>query len=518
MENPQSVTFYELQKWHFLLHNVEQKKKIVCKLKQLRTEIIYEIKEEADIEIIFQCKDAFKDDREFGHWKSGCNKIVEEFLSDFLIVTIKCRIEATKPIEDILLGKFSSTVGIIEQKDSQGMCLVGDGESMIGFITEIDKMESFTNASILETETNQEVGIHLIDLTSSETRGWKLFDGVGKAKERFPTLKIYFDLEGKSLKVIGNKDDVRQMEDFMKNSPFLYFHHKETKTFDKETIEFLSQEVVKEFLDSEIKKETMGTWILDTEKYTVEAYSMDDKKVTFVLETLCKSFQDRRYQIADVEKCKEKLEKLLERAKKLENETNGKFSMQIRETDKPGDNEFHILCTSDLLNYMEVAKLLDDINKEEENDAKVADVRLKFSPEIFQFIRKIEKDLALKQDVNVKFGEENSLILKGDEASVSAVKDYIDGLKLMQKSIFLPQSLTMHQSPENLSKEHGCLLKKVQSNPESKVWFMNNNVVMVYHGEPSKDLCVDSRTLFRVSDRDRKGEGYEQIKIIYSCF
>lgn len=509
---PLSVSFYELYKWHFLLENLERMKKIVPRLKQLGTEITFEIKQ-ANIELVFECTYALKDKREFDQWKSECYKIVEEFLSDLLIVTVKCRKEATKAIQDMLFGKFSSTVEIMEQKNSDGVCLVGSGESLIAFISDIRNMEGFGNASILETETNQEIGIRSIHLTASETHCWKLFDGVGKAKERFPTLKIYFDLEGKSLKVIGNKDDVRQMEDFMKNSPFLYFHHKETKTFDKETIEFLSQEVVKEFLDSKIKKETMGTWILDTEKNTVEAYSMDDKKVTFVLETLCKSFQDLRYHIAGVEKCKDKLRKLYEWARKLETETNGKFSKLFRKTDKPGDIEVHILCTSDLLNNKEVANLLYEIKEEEENGAKAADVRLEFSPENFQFIRKMEKDLALKHDVDVKFGEENILILKGDEASVSAVKGYIDGLKLMQKSIFLPQSLTMDHSPESLSKEHGCLLKKIKSNSESKVWFMNNSIVMVYHGQPRKDLCVDSQALLRFSDGDNKGEIIKKINM-----
>ena len=507
----EAVNFYDLHKWCFLLENKEQKKKTVSRLKQLGTGITHEI-EKADIEISFQRNTTFKSDSEFNEWKLECQRVVEDILSDLLIVTIECKSEDTKVFQKFLLEKFSSAIEIIVQNDSHGVCLVGDGASLVDIISEIDNLKC-RYSSILETETNQEIGIRSICLEDKQIKCWKLFDVKEKLKKKFPTVKIYECFEGKMLKIIGNADDVKQEEGFIKNRIWLYLYHNEELSFDKEVIEFLSQRAVKKFLDDEITRAgTMGTWIVSLEKNSVEAYSVDDQKAKVVMKTISKSFHDHRYQIADREKQKEKLQKIHERATHFAGLTNGKLAMHIRKTDKPGE-EVRILCTTDLLNNTEVVNLLDEINQEEGKGAIASDVRLKLSEERFHFIKKIEKEkiLGLKKDVAFEFREDNTLILKGDKDTVSAVKDYIDGLQLMQSSAFLPQSLTMHQDPGKLCEEHHCLLDKMQSNPESKVWFMNNNVIMVYLGEPRKDLCVDCRAVLRVSDVDIKGESKSNV-------
>ncbi|XP_078336429.1 uncharacterized protein LOC111132200 [Crassostrea virginica] len=501
-----AVNFYDLHKWCFLLENKEQMKKIVSRLKQLGTGITHEI-EKADIEISFQRNTTFKSDSEFNEWKLECQRVVEDILSDLHIVTIRCKSEDTKVFQKFLLEKFSSAIEIIVQNDSHGVCLVGDGESLVDIISEIDNLKC-RYSIILETETSQEIGIRSIYLYDKQIKCWKLFDVKEKLKKKFPTVKIYECFEGKMLKIIGNADDVKQEEEFIKNSMWLYLYHNEELSFDKEVIEFLSRRAVKKFLDDEIKRVgTMGTWIVSFEKNLVEAYSVDDQKAKVVMKTISKSFHDHRYQLADTEKQKEKLQKIHERATLFEGLTNGKLAMHIRKTDKPVE-EFRILCTTDLLNNTEVVNLLDEINHEEKKGAKASDVRLKLilSPERFHFIKKIEKEkiLGLKKDVDLEFEKDNVLILKGDEHTVSVVKEYIDGLNLKQNSVFLPQSLTMHLDPAKLCEEHHCLLEKVQSNPESKVWFMNNIIIMVYLGEPRKDLWVDSQAVLRVSDEDIK--------------
>nr|XP_022341805.1 uncharacterized protein LOC111135768 isoform X3 [Crassostrea virginica] len=495
----EAVNFYELHKWHFLLENMEQKKKIACRLAELGTGITHEIKE-AVIEITFQCNTTFKFDREFDQWELECYRVVEDILLHLLIVTIGCKYEDKEVFQKFLLDKFSSAIEILVQNDSHGVCLLGDGESLVTIISEINKSKC-RFSSVWETETKQEIGIRSICLKDKEIHCWKLFDVKEKLKKEFPTVKIYECFESKMLKIIGNADDVRSEEGFIRDRMWLYLYHKDKLSFDKEVIEFLSRKAVKKFLDDEIKRVgTMGTWILSFEKNSVEAYSVDDQKAKVVMKTLRESFHDYRYQIADTGKQKEKLQKIQERATHFEGLTNGKLAMHIRKTDKSG--EVRILCTTDLLNNTEVVNLLDEINQGEGKGAKAADVRLEITPEYFHFIKKIEKEKI--KDVDLEFEKDNTLILKGDEDSVLAVKDYIEGLKLKQSSVFLPQSLTMHQDPGKLCEEHHCLLDKMQSNPESKVWFMNNIIIMVYLGEPRKDLYVDCRAVLRVSDVDIK--------------
>lgn len=508
-----AVNFYDLHKWCFLLENKEQKKKIVSRLKQLGTGITHEI-EKADIEISFQRNTTFKSDSDLNEWTLECHRVVEDILSDLHIVTIRCKCEDTKVFQKILLEKFSSAIEIIVQNDSHGVCLVGDGESLVDIISEIDNLKC-RYSSILETETNQEIGIRSICLEDKQIKCWKLFDVKEKLKKKFPTVKIYECFEEQMLKIIGNADDVRKEEGFIRDKMWLYLYHKDELSFDKEVIEFLSQKAVKKFLDEEIKRVgTMGTWIFSFEKNSVEAYSVDDQKAKVVMKTISKSFHDYRYQIADAGKQKEKLQKIQERATLFEGLTNGKLAMHIRKTDKPGE-EVRILCTTDLLNNTEVVNLLDEINQEEKKGAKAADVRLEITPEYFLFMKKIEKERT--KDVDLEFEKDNTLILKGDEDSVLAVKDYIEGLKLKQSSVFLPQSLTMHQDPGKLCEEHHCLLDKMQSNPESKVWFMNNIIIMVYLGEPRKDLCVDLQAVLMFLEGDRKGKSKMILPLIDTC-
>nr|XP_022338862.1 uncharacterized protein LOC111134262 isoform X2 [Crassostrea virginica] len=80
------------------------------------------------------------------------------------------------------------------------------------------------------------------------------------------------------------------------------------------------------------------------------------------------------------------------------------------------------------------------------------------------------------------------------------------GLRTVTLSMFLPQSLTMHQLLKRLCSEYQCRWEKIQSKQESKVWLIDNTVVMVYQGEPRRDLWVDSRAVLRFSDEERKGK------------
>lgn len=79
--------------------------------------------------------------------------------------------------------------------------------------------------------------------------------------------------------------------------------------------------------------------------------------------------------------------------------------------------------------------------------------------------------------------------------------------------MFLPQSPTMHQLLKRLCSEYQCRWEKIQSKQESKVWLIDNTVVMVYQGEPRRDLWVDSRAVLRFSDEERKGN-IEHCKLL----
>lgn len=73
----------------------------------------------------------------------------------------------------------------------------------------------------------------------------------------------------------------------------------------------------------------------------------------------------------------------------------------------------------------------------------------------------------------------------------------------------------MHQLLKSLCSEYQCRWEKIQSNQESKVWLLDNTVVMVYQGEPRRDLWVDSRAVLRFSDEERKGKlNIEHCKLL----
>lgn len=511
-----SVTFLSFQKWCFLLDNMGQRKKIISRLKKINTDIVHKI-EEGNIRIEFQCGTTFKheeeeDCEELKKWRKDISRIAREVFDDILIVTIGCRYDERNVIRSLLVKQSCSTVDIIESNDCHGICLVGDGESLIIVISDLCKIEHFKETNFWDPETKEDIEIGFIFLDLIQIRFLNYLDLEKKLKDQFESIKTYLSSAENLFKLIGNKGDVRQVKDYLSSKKWIHLYSHKEEDFDEETIEFLSREAVQKFVDNELGKKTMGTWIIADDKKSVFVYGVDDPNVKEVFKTFRHSFQIRKFRIADVRKQERKLHELQKRASEFEIETKGRFCMfthaELNKTMQKGVKEGCFLCTADLLNDEEIANLMDEMQQVAEKSAKVVDAKLDFPSEVFQFIRKMKKDELLwpGQDVELEIREDNTLILKGDEASVLAAKKYINDLNLVQKSMLLPQSLTLNQILKKIPEEYQCLFGKMQVNPVSRVWFINNIVVMVYLGEPKKDLYVDSKAVLNISEGDTLGE------------
>lgn len=505
------INAFELRKWSFLLVKPELTKRILDGIKEKSTEISHVINKEG-IKVKFRCKTRFKNRIQFKQWKSECFESAEEILSDLLFVFIGCELKETEVIRNALSRKTLSTVKVLKQNYTSGICLLGNGESLINVILEICKSGLLKDHVFFDEESKQEIEIVSIKLDVLQTRCLNHLDLGKRVNQKFPLVKTYIDSDGKTLKLIGNKEDVRQEEEFIRNNKWLESYSQKKQEFDKEVIDFFGQEAVQEYLDIEVQRKGIGTWILCGEERCVIAFGADGEQAKEVLETLCQSFETSRFQIPEKGKQKEKVHKLQERAREYEKKTNGKFCMNIAQSFDKGGTEIQLFFTTDLLDDGDISKLLTENQNLLKSD--VVEDKVDLNPIMFFIMKEMKQNgyLGLREDVNVKFGEGNSLILRGERRSVSAEKAYIEGLKLVKRSMILPQSLTMLQKPEEVCLEHRCLLQRTPSAQESQVWFMNNCVVIVYHGEPKEDLSVNLKANVILSDGDIQGKNN------YSCF
>lgn len=507
-----SLNTFELIKWGFLLETAELTKKIQHRIKEKSTEISQR-KSKSGIRLKFLCRTSFKNDVEFDQWRSECFKSAEEVLSDLHFVFFECGLEDAEFIRNAFSRKSWSTVKIVEEQISNGVLFLGDGSSLTTVILEIREGGHFKYTNLIDPEIKQEINIGSIELDALQTRCLNHLDLEKRLNEKFPLVKTYSDSCGKILKLFGNEDDVKQEEEFLRNNKWLAVYFQKEKKFAKEVIDFLCQDAVLNYLETEVQRKGMGTWGLYGAERCVIAYGDDDKKAEEVLTTLCQSFNISRFKFSEKGKQREKFLKLQERAKEYKKKTNGKFCMCICQIFDKGETEILFLYTNDLLNDRD----LDDLLDEKQSLVKSIDLvedKVDVNPFEFFIMKEMKQNgyLGLREDVDVKFGEGNSLILRGERLSVSAEKTYIEGLKLVKRSMILPQSLTMLQKPEEVCLEHRCLLQRTPSAQESQVWFMNNCVVIVYHGEPKKDLSVDLKANVILSDGDIQGKNN------YSCF
>ena len=484
----------------------------------MKTELFHKI-EGAIIRITFHSNATFNEEEEskeidyrdeFESWAKKCLQIARKAISsNVLSVTIGCKIEDTQDIRDFLEINSWSTVDIVESKDFHGVCLVGDGDSLIKILSEIRRMERFKNTNVWDPQTNDEKEIGMVALDLISTRCWYSLDLENKVKDQFQSIRMYIGDNGDLLKLIGNKDDVRQVKEYIMHKEWVKLCCKETKNFDKEIIEFLGGKAVQKYLDDEIRKKSNGTWIVSEDKKSVIVYCPDDKTVKEIFDVIQKSFEMEKLEFADWKE-NQRVDSLLEKSAKLKIDTDGKFCMHsnpaLNKTLLKGVREVGFIYTTDLLNNRDVVNLMDEIRHEAQKSAKYMESKLEFPPEVLQYI-KMKKD-ALRQNVDVEFGEENTLILRGDKDSVSDIKKYIKGLKFAQKCVFLPERLTLNQTAEKLSESHNCILKKLHSNPESRVWIKNNFVVISYLGEPREDFPIDSRAVLEFSSRDKTSENF----------
>ena len=515
------VNLFKFHQWQFFLEKKEQYEKTICALKNMKTELFHKI-EGTIIGITFHSNVTFNEGKEskeiqqsdeFDSWVKECLQIANKGVSsNVLLVTIGCKIEDTQDIRDFLRTNSWSTVDIVESKDFHGVCLVGDGNSLITILSEIRSMERFKTTNVWDPETKNEKEIGMVGLDLINTRCWYTLDLENKVKDQFQSIRIYIGGNGDLLRLIGNKDDVRQVKEYIMHKEWVSLCCKETKNFDKEIIEFLGGKAVQKYLDDEIRKKANGTWIVSEDKKSVIVYCSDYKTVKEIFDVIQKSFGMEKLEFADWKE-NQSVDSLLEKSAKLRIDTDGKFCMHsnpaLNKTRQKGVREVFFIYTTDLLNNRDVVNLMDEIRHEAQKSAKYLESRSEFPPEVFQII-KMKKDeiLALRKNVDVEFGEENTLILRGDKDSVSNIKEYVKGLKFAQKCVFLPKSLTLNQTAEKLSESHNCILKKLHSNPESRVWIKNNFVVIAYLGEPREDLPIDSRAVLEFSSRDLTSENF----------
>lgn len=500
------VDLFEFNKWTYLIETEEIAEKISSRVKERNTTLKCERKEKG-IVIKFQCT-TVKDEKAFEKWKSECERSAKETLSDILILSVQCELEdAAEIIRNALTKRALSTVKVIDQKYSHRVFLFGDGESLSTIIPEICRMKHFEDAPILDQETQQEIETVLITLNSFQIHCWKHLDIEKRLREKFYSVKTYGGADGKSLKLIGNKDAVREEEHFVTTNEWLNLYNQETRAFDEDVLEFLDREAVKKFINSVILEKGVGIWILSVEKKSVIAYGIDDKNAQEVLETLCQSFHCKKFQIASKWMEKRKDFELWKKAKQYEKRTNGMFCMHIGPSLKMGETEISFLFTSNLQNdELGFISLMDEMQQELKSMAFVEE-KIVLKPKKFCIMKEMKKRklLELRHDVNIEFGEENTLILNGEAVSVSDQKAKIDSLMLGSRSVIFP--LSLHHTAEDVCLEHHCVLHTLQFKPQSQGWCLkNSNIVLVYQGEPRKDLSIDSRADWKVSDGDKKGK------------
>lgn len=511
----QSVSYFDYRKWYFLLKNKVQHEKLFRKMREVNAHIkCYTDGNRGYIEIIINHTAESKvGEAKFKEWIKECDRIMADSFADLIFLTVGCRAEYTKSVQEFLSKKelvTSETNVMFVPSSSHGICLLGGGESMIAMLPIINESECGRGTHFWETGTNQEITVAIIELDDNEGRLWDFLKGENSVKEQFPTIRMYAHLHGKPIKLIGNKDDVLQGQGFIREHKWICRScDKEEIQFDGQVLKFLSCGAVQNFLDNEIKKKIDGTWIIVAERSSVLFYGSSAENVKEMVENFKESFHNQKIQVAMKRELSNELEKWRKRATRIEENTKGKFCMIALPSSvsmvSDASLELTFLFTNDLLENKDIFNLVDEIET-----ASATKIMVNITPATKFYIQKVKKEdlleVAQSQNVKVDFGE-NTLGLKGDEAGTSFVKKYIEKLNCVRKSILLPESLVLCKTPENLCGKYHCALDIMPQNQESRVWSMHKKAVIVFLGEPVDDFYGDSRAVLNIGKDSQNKQG-----------
>ncbi|XP_062603401.1 uncharacterized protein LOC134265165 isoform X2 [Saccostrea cucullata] len=485
--NKHLSNIHDLSKWNILLTQKESKNILGKQLEEMQSEIHVAKRKEAPFAFDI-CSESHEHD--FNQWVENCLHLMTESFNatELLFISgsygevqhLSKKIKASIEVND-------GSVSVAESKDVCGLFLLGRGEHIIDLLSDLQIHTK--DVKVWNPYSREDISYYVFHLNTFQLRLISMLNGIKRAKEKHPNVKIYIRRE--KVMMIGQTEGCTAANDYMKTNAWLTDIEHEEFTAMQEFHFFLKREGVQKYIDSKINS-IKGSWAVvehsdsnNTEMVMIYGKTKSDmQRIEHILQSSVMKRQCINMNSAGVKKNTEKWQECV---RNLEDKFEGKIHMQI---DKPCDKYVATLVfTSDLQEDEKLRMLLNDIEQQVPQKDTVP-----MDPKNLTWLQKYYlEDIqteAVNNDVELKCEEEQGFEITGISSALTDIKKFIGSICMEEQDILLPLNGLPSEvcSFLNIKK---CCYDHFQVE-DSKCWRIGKTAFIVHKGKKKTDkLFVD---------------------------
>ncbi|XP_061167640.1 uncharacterized protein LOC133176541 [Saccostrea echinata] len=471
-------TMHELRKWNLLMTPKESKNFLGKQLEQMQCEIHVEQRKGGSFAFDI-CSESHEHD--FNQWVEECLHLIMESFNDSELLLISAPFDEMQHLSKTIKDSTAVNDGFVSIDESKEVCgqfLLGRGEHVIDLLSDLQR--HIKDAKVSNPQNRKDVSYDVFHLNTFQLRLIGMFNGVEKANENHPAVKMY--ISGDKIMMIGQTDDCSAASDFIRNNSWLSdIQHKKFPAMQEFQF-FLKREGVQKYIDSKINS-IEGSWAIvelpnstNTEMVMIYGKTKTDiQSIENILQSSVVRSQCLNMSFMGVKKNREKWQECV---KKLEDTFEGKIHMQIEKNS--GNYVATVIFTSDLQDDENMRLLLNDIEQQESIKNMVQLNQKQFMWLQKYYLEDIQAE-GLKNGIELKFDEEQGGIeITGGSSALTEIKRFINSICMEEQDILLPLNALPSEVCTFLNEKKCCYEQCQVEN--SKCWINGKTAFCVHKG------------------------------------